>query len=211
MAFPLMLVATSCSDETPQAAEDRLCDIAQGSAADKQLRQVMRAETFTTHVGNTDARFVEKMRDRLRTYRAGESSPRTVQCEFFPNGKQGNGQATIDYGWSAVAEAEKDRNVKGTRRYELNGATGTSNDVATDLYVSCDLPGDLKEPSEKALLHADASFTMNLGAVKDHGTQDQQMSFLYAMTRKAAEALGCENKPLAGDPVVKPLTESTPS
>ncbi|MEV4949644.1 hypothetical protein [Streptomyces sp. NPDC053755] len=201
-----MLVATSCSDETPKAAADRVCAIAPGSAEDKLLRQVMRAETFSTDVGSRDSRFVEKMQDALR------SNPeyRTGQCEFHPNGKEGNGQATIDYGWSPVADADK---VPGadTRRYELNGAKGTSDDVMTHLYVPCDLPGELKPQSRKVLLHANAAFTVNLGAVKDHGTQDEQMSFLYSMARKAADVLGCENKPLAGDPVVKPLTGSTSS
>lgn len=187
-----------------------MCDISAGSAEDKLLRQVIRANSFESRVNNRTPDFVEKAQINLRGYPEGRVTQSVLQCEFLPNGQRVDGQATIEYRWSPLPDTEKAPDADETRRYQLNGATGTSHDVTTNLYVRCDLPGELSAPSKKLFLHTVASFTTNLGPVKDRGTQDQQMSFVYLMARRAAEALGCENKPLAKDPAVKPLTESTP-
>lgn len=71
------------------------------------------------------------------------------------------------------------------------------------LHVPCDLGGELSEPSRKAVLRADASLTVNRGKDVDQEMKARQLSFLYLMTREVTEALGCENKPLVKDPVVK--------
>lgn len=213
LALPLAVLTTACSGEEPAQAgppDDYVCDIASGSAEEKLLRQVIRADSFETRIGNRVPDFVEKMTINLRGKPEGRVTLSVRQCEYVPKGAHADGQATIEYRWAPLTEAETGRDPEGTRRYKFDGATGKSNDVMTNLYVRCDLPGELNAPSKKVLLHADASFTVNLGQVKDHGTQDQQMSFVHNMTRRATEVLGCENKPLAKDPVVKPLPESTP-
>ncbi|MEV5974322.1 hypothetical protein [Streptomyces sp. NPDC051921] len=205
-ALSLFAVTACSSSEEPQAGrpDDYVCAIPAGSAEDKLLRQVIRADSYETQNGNRTPRFVEKMQTNLRGLPAGQVTRSVRQCSYFPDGRRGDGQATIEYSWAQPADAKKGA-AKGARSYELNGATGTSDDVTTDLYVQCRLPGELADSSATVLLHADASFTVNLGAVKDHGTQDQQMDFVYRMARKATEALGCENEPLAKDPVAKPL------
>ncbi|MET9955485.1 hypothetical protein ABZ135_28615 [Streptomyces sp. NPDC006339] len=205
-----MLAGTACSGDAQEVAEDRLCSIDSGSAEDKLLRQVIRADSYRTQVDHTDSGFVERMQEELRTYPGAEATNPVRQCGYVPKGAV-EGQASVQFDWAPAADAKKGAGViEGTRTYDLNGATGRSHDVSTDLYVQCDMPDELSGASKKALLHANASFTVNLGNVKDHGTQDQQMSFVYQMARRAAEVLGCTNNPLAKDPVVKPLTESTP-
>ncbi|MGW2205321.1 hypothetical protein [Streptomyces sp. NPDC001774] len=212
-AIAALFAVTSCTTEAPPQAghpDNYVCAIASDSTEATLLRQVIRAETFSDRIGNRTPDFVEKMKASLRGNAEERVPPRLRQCEYFPDGQHGNGQATIEYSWVPLADAESDKDPDGTRRYRWDGATGKSHDVGTDIYVQCDMPGDLNARSKKLLLHAEASFTVNLGTVKDHGTQDQQMEFLYYMTRKATDVLGCENKPLAKEPVVKPLTESTP-
>ncbi|MET8508204.1 hypothetical protein ABZV60_26730 [Streptomyces sp. NPDC004787] len=203
-----LLAMTACgSSDEPQAGppDDYVCDISPGSTEEKLLLHVLRADSFTTRHGSPTHMFVERVQDRLRENAKDGSSYSVRQCEYFPNGKYGGGQATIEYDWSPLTAPEGGKDAEGTRHYELNGVAGESNDVMTDLYVRCDMPGALGTPSRKVLLHADASFTVNLGEVHDHGTQDQQMDFVYRMTRRATEVLGCENKPLEKDPVVKPV------
>lgn len=214
LALPLALVTTACSSEAPTQAgppDDYVCNIASGSVEEKLLHQVIRADSFKTRIGNRVPDFVEKMTVNLRGVPEERVTLSVRQCEYLPKGRSGDGQATIEYKWAPLAEVETGRDPEGTRSYRFDGATGKSNDVMTNLYVQCDLPGELNARSKKVLLHVDASFTVNLGPVKDHGTQDQQMSFVHHMARRATEVLGCENKPLAKEPVVKPLTESTPS
>ncbi|MFF4173958.1 hypothetical protein [Streptomyces sp. NPDC001744] len=216
--WPLLVVSvlftvTSCSDGTPSRAErpdDYACAVSAGSPEAKLLSQVMRTDSFTTRNGYRSPRFVEKAQDRLREYGEEGKTLAVRQCFFFPDGRSGDGQTTVEYGWAPLSDAQKGTDAAGTRRYRLNGATGRSGDVTTDLYVRCELPGELKEPSKKVLFHAGVSFTTNLGTVEDHGTQDQQMSFVYLMARRATELLGCENRPLAKDPVVRPLTGNAP-
>ncbi|MEU4266867.1 hypothetical protein [Streptomyces sp. NPDC026092] len=215
-SWPLLAVAalftvTSCAGEAPSQAghpDNYVCHISAESTEAELLLQVIRGETFTDRIGNRAPDFVEKMQINLRGYPENRITQPLRQCEYFPNGQHGNGQASIEYSWVPLADAESDKDPD-TRRYRWAGATGKSHDVSTDIYVQCDMPGDLNARSKKFLLRAEASFTVNLGTVKDHGTQDQQMEFLYYMTRKATDVLGCENKPLAKEPVVKPRTEST--
>ncbi|MFJ9825300.1 hypothetical protein ACIRSU_13155 [Streptomyces sp. NPDC101160] len=206
-----LFTATACgSSEEPQAEhpDDYVCDIASGSPEDKILRHVLRADTFTTLHGYRTPKFLEHMRTELREQPGHRTTYSVRQCSFFPDGRRGMGQANIDYMWSPLSDAKSNALVEGTRSYALNEATGTSNDVSTHLYVPCALP-DTPGPAKGLLLHAEGSFTVNLGAVKDHGTQDQQMEFVYRMTRRAAEALGCQNGPLKKTPLVTPLGATT--
>ncbi|MFG3348460.1 hypothetical protein ACGF1Z_25805 [Streptomyces sp. NPDC048018] len=184
-----------------------------GSPEEKSLHTVLRADTFRTAWHQPrDARFVEKMEENLR-HLADPAAMYTVSgCSYVPKGQVGIGRATIDFAWVPLDAAKKDPAYgrkdpadKESRTYRLNGATGVADDVSAGLYVSCVLPGELKEPSKRVLLHADSTYTGNLGPVHDHGTQDQQMDFVYRMARKATEVLGCENRPLEKEPVVKPV------
>ncbi|MFE5295702.1 hypothetical protein [Streptomyces sp. NPDC056632] len=207
------LALTACSSESAGPPEDRLCKVPAGSPEEKSLHTVLRADTFRTDWHQPrDARFVEKVEENLRNLADPAAMYTVTGCSYVPKGQVGIGRATIDFEWVPLDAAKKDPAYKRKdpadkepRTYRLNGATGVSNDVFTSLYVSCLLPGELKEPSKRVLLRTNAAFTVNLGPVHDHGTQDQQMDFVYRMTRKATEVLGCENKPLEKDPAVKPV------
>ncbi|MFD7975255.1 hypothetical protein [Streptomyces sp. NPDC059071] len=206
------LAVTSCASEPASPPKDRLCSVPAGSAEEQLLHTVIRTNTFRTESAQPrDQRFVERMEENLHNIGDPAATYTVSGCSYVPNGQADTGRAAIDFEWVPLDEVKKEPTEKGTREYRLNGATGNTNDVTTNLYVQCVMPGDLKEASKKVLLHTDAAFTVNLGPVHDHHTQDQQMAFVYRMTRRATEVLGCQNKPLTKDPVVEPLTESTSS
>ncbi|MFJ9578015.1 hypothetical protein ACIRQF_16810 [Streptomyces sp. NPDC101191] len=199
---------TACgSSEEPQAGppDDFVCDIQAKSPEQNLLLQIMRADTYTPQIDHRTPRFVENMQINLRGTPEYRVTSSVRQCEYFRNDGREAGQTTLTYRWVPLADAEKVAYPAETRRYRLNGATGWSHDTAAGLSVRCELPGDLEAPSKNVLLRADASFTVNLGPVHDHGTQDQQMEFVYRMARRATEALGCANKPLEKEPVVEPV------
>ncbi|MFF8597898.1 hypothetical protein ACF06M_04745 [Streptomyces sp. NPDC015238] len=207
----LLLAVTACgSGEEPQAGppDDYLCTVSPGSPEEKLLLRVLRVGSFTFGFNHLTPDFVEGMRINLRGKPEKLVTDGLVQCSYYPNGDRGFGQATIEFRWSSPADAKKDAAVEGARSYDLTGSAdviGVSHDVSTDLYVPCRLSGEPAERSKGVHLHATTSFTVNLGEVHDHGTQDQQMDFVYRMTRRATEVLGCENKPLEKDPVVTPV------
>ncbi|MEV6330837.1 hypothetical protein [Streptomyces sp. NPDC051909] len=196
---------TSCTSEPASPPENRLCKIPAGSVEEQLLHAVIRTKTFRTDSHQPrDQRFVERMEENLRNIADPAATYAVMGCSYVPNGQEGIGRATIEFEWEPLGDANKEALEKDTREYRLNGATGRSNDVTTSLYVQCLMPGELKAPSKKVLLHTDAAFTVNLGPIHDHHTQDQQMEFVYRMARRATEALGCQNKPLEKEPVVKP-------
>ncbi|WP_327168125.1 hypothetical protein [Streptomyces subrutilus] len=89
--------------------------------------------------------------------------------------------------------------------FDVNGIPGETNDIASRLFVPCDLPDPLRELSDKVWLRADTSYSVNIRRPKgDQTSKDRQTAFAYLMTRRVTEALGCENKPLEKAPVVKP-------
>ncbi|MGW7362997.1 hypothetical protein ACWGI8_06090 [Streptomyces sp. NPDC054841] len=213
LAIAALLTVTSCTSEAPQGGrpDDYLCDISAKSTEEKLLRQIMRADDFTTEINNREYRFAEKMNENLRLFPDSSRMYAVMACQYLPNGQKDIGRTRIEYKWVPRVDASGPSQEDETFSYDFGNAFGTSSDVTSTLDVTCVMPGDLREKSAKVSLHADASYTVNLGPVHDHGTQDEQITLLYLMTRRATESLGCENKPLAKEPVVKPLTASTPS
>ncbi|MFJ3905961.1 hypothetical protein [Streptomyces sp. NPDC090025] len=198
------LALTSCSPQPASPPEDRLCKVEPGSAEERLLRTVIRTKNFRTDwYQPSDRRWAERMEETLRDIADPAATYTVSGCAYVPNGQPGVGRATVNFAWVPSPVPARRPDDKESREYRVNGATGRSDDISTHLYVSCVLPGSLQESSRKVLLHADAAFTMNLGPVRDHGTQDQQLEFVYRMTHRATEVLGCENKPLAKEPVVK--------
>ncbi|MFD0147547.1 MULTISPECIES: hypothetical protein [unclassified Streptomyces] len=207
-AIATLFAVTSCTEEAPPQAgrpDNYLCDISAKSTEEELLRQIMRAENFTTNLNNRESRFVEKMNENLQLFPDDTRMYAVSACQYLPNGQKGGGRTSIDYEWVPRVDASKPSQESGTFSYDFVNAFGTSSDVTSTLDVICVMPGDLRERSKKVSLHAEASYTVNLGPVHDHGTQDEQMTLLYLMARRATESLGCENKPLAKEPVVKPL------
>lgn len=75
--------------------------------------------------------------------------------------------------------------------------------------MECRLPGKFGTLSKQVLLYAEASNTLNRGRDVDQAAKDRQVTFLYFMTRKATDALGCENDRLKKEPVAKPYATAS--
>ncbi|CAL9292609.1 hypothetical protein [Streptomyces sp. SudanB25_2051] len=85
----------------------------------------------------------------------------------------------------------------------VDGVRAETTDIIAAFHVACRLPGDLEGPSRKARLRFTLGNTVNMGR-EDPEAQKRHVAFLYVMAQRAVDALACENKPLQGDPVVKP-------
>ncbi|MFD3947739.1 hypothetical protein [Streptomyces sp. NPDC058579] len=209
-ATVLALAATACSSGDSGTQVEGLCGPSADSSAGTSLRQVLRTDDFTAQVLRSDDNFVREFKKDLREWPGGENSTSpSFVCKYVP--EDGKGHVLLDFAWSPANQPGKQRARESGPFYDLNGATGEVGDQSSGLYVSCALGGELSARSRKAVLRADLSLTVNRGETVDKAREAEQLSFLYYMTRAATEVLGCENKPLTKEPVVKPLTESSTS
>ncbi|MFD5750275.1 hypothetical protein [Streptomyces sp. NPDC127033] len=148
----------------------------------------------------------EKLPDELRAWKPGRTEYTVQACSFSPKiHKTGGGEALhVEFRWTSRSNPrEWGRPANEASYYNLNNVLGESDETLSRIRITCDLPGELSEPSQQTLLQAESSNTAYAGTEADKNTRDRQITFLYLMARKAVEALGCENNPLAKDPVAR--------
>ncbi|MET8508203.1 hypothetical protein ABZV60_26725 [Streptomyces sp. NPDC004787] len=205
----LALVAVSCSPGESGSQVEGLCGPSADSSAGRSLREVLGTDDFSTKVMQSDERFVREFKADLKEWQGGKNSTTpSYLCTYLPEGSEG--RVVLDFAWSPTEELSRQR-AQGGRFYDLNGASGRNGDLSSALFVTCDLGGELSSPSSKVLLRADAALTVNRGENLSPEREVRQLSFLYLMTREVTDVLGCENKPLKDEPVVKPLTAGAAS
>ncbi|MFC9427443.1 hypothetical protein [Streptomyces sp. NPDC056987] len=198
------MAATSCTDEKAAPPPDHPCGTEEESDARALLQQIMGTDKYNTTIRNTNSKLLEKMTEELQKMQPTESVMSFSTCLFRPKDSRDGGEAFgIDFTWTAREGSTERRLPYKVSYYNVNGALGEANDVTTRLRVPCDLPGKLRNKSSQASLLAEASNTLDREGESDQKARDQQFNFLYLMTRKATEALGCENNPLKEDPVAK--------
>ncbi|MFF6776432.1 hypothetical protein ACFY8W_23110 [Streptomyces sp. NPDC012637] len=203
-----MLAATACSSGDSGSQVEGMCGQPADSAAGKSLREVLGTDDFRTDVLKSDDSFVKEFTKDLKewTGHAGNSTSPSFLCRYKP--EDGKGHALLGFAWSPAGTPSEQR-AQGETFYDVNAATGSVSDGGASLYVKCDLGGELSGQAGRAVLRADVNLPVK-GEKPDEAAKTQQLSFLYLMTREVTEGLGCRNKPLAKDPVVKPRTESAP-
>ncbi|MEU9798289.1 hypothetical protein [Streptomyces sp. NPDC051000] len=212
LAVLAVLTLASCTSGEPEAKVDHLCAITPASEEDKLLRGIIRADSFETSIPNRTDRLVETLERALGEMGPTKETFASSTCRYSPPTRTES--AAFDVGWAPRTSKFVEPSLPEAGRFDVNGAFGESNHYSTMLFVRCDMPGDLAEPSKSAWLYAKASYTVNLGRTDiapadiDQPAKDRQTSLAYLMTRRVTEALGCENKPLAKPPVVKPLPTS---
>ncbi|MCX5413556.1 hypothetical protein [Streptomyces sp. NBC_00059] len=195
---------TSGDTAEPQS-KDELCRLGQDSAESTSLRRLVGENDISTEISNDDDDLVESMEDWLKPGGAEMSALPLRMCSYRPEAATGAHMVSLEFGWLPLDEAAgKAARLPGkVRHYDLDGATAQANDINAKLTVPCRMPGDLGDPSAKVLLEGKVSNTLLVGTDVEQKTVDQQVTFLYLMTRRATEALGCENDPLTEDPVVQ--------
>lgn len=203
-AVALALVAVSCSSGDSGSQIEGLCGPPADSAAGKALRDVLGTDDFTAEALTSDESFVKRSKEDLKEWRGGpnSTSPSFV-CRYTPDGS--DERVLLSFAWSPAEQPAKERAEGGTV-YDVSGATGSPGHLSAELFTPCTLGGELSEPSRKAVLRADATFTVDRGKDPDRQRETTELSFLYLMTREATEALDCQNQPLVKEPVVKPYS-----
>ncbi|MFF4245014.1 hypothetical protein ACFYY2_11140 [Streptomyces sp. NPDC001822] len=157
-----------------------------------------------TDISNDTDDLTESMRDWLQPGGAERSALPLRMCSYRPAKTTGARTVSIEFGWLPREEAGGSSEVLPgkVRRFTVNDATVQANDTLSRLTVPCRLP-DLEKASRKVLLRGEASNTLLVGTDVQRKTIEQQVTFLYLMTHRAAEALGCENDPLAKKPTIE--------
>ncbi|MDQ0797219.1 hypothetical protein [Streptomyces sp. B1I3] len=204
-AVALLWLATSaCTTDGKAAPEKEFCDVPTSSAEGKLVRDQLKAQNLRSTVFAETSDLVEGMQERLEEDLSEPTLPQAT-CSYAPRDTAGTKTLRIEFSWvPRNVEAGHGNKLPGPlSHYNVNGAVGEANDISSHLRVECVLPGADKKTSKQILLQGEASNTLLMGTEVQQKTIDQQVTFLYLMTRRATEALGCENDPLAKEPVVK--------
>ncbi len=199
-----VLALTSCTSGGSEAKAANPCEIRADAQEGALVRGILSVESFETKASKSTSELTDKMRFVLRNMKPGKDSASNAACTYGSTDGQRDARAVFSFGWSpreAVAEPTR----PGDSAYDANGSRATASTTASALLVQCDLPGDLAAESRRVWLSADAYFSFTPSApAADQAAKDRRATLTYLMTRRVTEALGCENKPLAQAPVVKP-------
>ncbi|MCP9958819.1 hypothetical protein [Streptomyces sudanensis] len=202
----LVALAASCDTEpesVPTAASKNPCAVDEGSGGEKLLQAVLRSERFKSQYATTE-QLAQRLGQDLRKMKPGSSSGVRQMCHYLPDPPQEVRRLTIELDWTSPGLADRSGvPPEDYTHYTVNGVHAETTDIIAKFRVVCRLPGDLAEPSRRAQLRFTLGNTVNMGS-EDPEAQKRHVAFLYLMAQRATEALGCENKPLQGAPVVKP-------
>lgn len=213
MVVALAIVASGCTsgDSAEPQAKDELCELDAGTSESATLRQLLGEDEISTVISNGDDDLTESMRDWLKPGGPKRTALPLRMCSYRPEKSAVARMVSIEFGWQPRDVAgSKTRELPGkVHHYDVNDATVQANDIVSQLTVPCRMPAGLEKASQKALLQGTAANTLLVGTEVPQKTIDQQITFLYLMTRRATEILGCENNPLTKKPVVK--ASPTPS
>ncbi|MEU9798291.1 hypothetical protein [Streptomyces sp. NPDC051000] len=207
-ALVCVLALASCTSGDSEAEAANLCGISASSEEEGLVREILTTEDFETKAYKSTNALVDKTTWAVQHMRPGKDSYFTAACRYELDDRQRGAYAIFSFGWSPRATSDA-LTSPGSASYAWNGAGGVASDIGATLLVQCDLPGELGAQSKNVRLSADVMFSFRPSRpVADQAAKDQRMTLTYLMTRRVTEALGCENKPLAKPPVVKPLPPS---
>ncbi|MET9469454.1 hypothetical protein ABZY44_32615 [Streptomyces sp. NPDC006544] len=201
------LTLASCTSGEPEARSEQSCGISPSSQEGLLLRGILHAETFETLLYSSTREVAATLRHTLPETSPEKRTHQKSTCALWAAGQNGADRVTFSFGWVPRASKEVDEQLSEGVPFEAEGgAFGQASATDTVLYVGCELPAELGEPSKSAWLRARASHNVSPPRTDiDQAVRDQQTALTYLMARRITDALGCENKPLEKPPVVKPL------
>lgn len=204
MAVVLCVLAlASCSSGGSDAEAANPCGVSPPSQEEELAREILGTRDFETKADGSTERLVDKMERALPVIGPDKHVFFTEACDYSTDQAGRQVQATFVPGWLFRTSEEP---LLPGQPYSVNGVRGASGDSRSGLVVACDMPGELREASQKVWFTADITFTSSPSLPKvDQAERDRRMTLTYLMARRVTDALGCENKPLAKPPVVKPL------
>ncbi|MGW4231419.1 hypothetical protein ACWEF9_19345 [Streptomyces sp. NPDC004980] len=203
----LAFAASGCAAEEGKGqAKDELCRLDTGTSESATLRQLLGEDDIRTDISNDADDLTESMQDWLKPGGPERTVLPLRMCSYRPETPAVPRMVSIEFGWQLRDVAgNKAGDLPGkVHHYTVNDATVQANDIVSRLTVPCRMPGGLEKASQKVLLQGKAANTLLVGTDVQQKTIDQQITFLYLMTRRATEALDCQNDPLTKKPAVKP-------
>lgn len=128
-------------------------------------------------------------------------------CLFQRVAGEPGGSVRISFQWATPEKGKvAGRPLRDARRYVVNGLPAEANEGDAKLSFSCVMPGDLRGASRQAQLVGWVALTGGPRQGLQSDGDVRHVTLAYLMAQRAVEALGCENEPLRGEPVVKPGT-----
>lgn len=207
----IFLVASCDGGSKEELSGDYLCDLPSSSLEKEAvLKEIGAGEVRTTiFAGPSD--LVESVRSELRKVESGKDVLPIHVCLF--QGAAGGSAASdseasvrIMLQWAVPNRGKAaGRPLRDASHYVVNGLPAEANEGDAKFSFSCVMPGEFRDASRQAQMVGWASLTggPRKGSQRDWDVRHVALSYL--MAQKAVDALGCENKPLQGDPVVKPV------
>ncbi|MCQ0022915.1 hypothetical protein M4914_08080 [Streptomyces somaliensis DSM 40738] len=187
-------------------ADDYLCHLQSESVERDAVLKTLDADEVKTMIFAVPSDLTEDLERELRRLESGEDSLPSNVCLFEGAAGDSNGSVRIMFQW-AMPESSKGagRALRNANRYEVNGLPAEASEGDAKLSFSCVMPGELHDASRQARLVGWVSLTGGPRRGPREGWDIRYVTLSYLMAQKAVDALGCENKPLKGDPVVKPV------
>ncbi|WP_411105807.1 hypothetical protein [Streptomyces sp. cmx-4-9] len=209
-ALLAVVMLASCSSGEPEAKSGQPCGVSASSEEGVLLKEILGAQEFEALVYNSTDDVATTLRSALPGMSpAGRTSPKQT-CALWAAGQNGGDRVTFSFRWVSRTSTEAEQPLPDAVPFQTaGGAHGQANDTDTAMLVTCEMPGELGGPSKAAWLQAKASRPAGPPRTDvDQAARDRQTALTYLMARRVTDALGCENKPLAEPPVVKPAPGS---
>ncbi|KAF0647422.1 MULTISPECIES: hypothetical protein [Streptomyces] len=199
------LLGSSCgtSGEEEGLASDLLCDVSVGSPAGDAVRKTLGHSEVETTIFAVPSRLVQRMEDGLREWTAEEGALPTDVCLFQRHAAEGDRSVRISFQWISRSESRK-RDLRDATDYVVNGVPAQVNEIRSEVTFPCFMPGDNRMKSRQLHLVGRAAFTAEGPGESREAMDVRHVTLAYLMAQKAVKALGCENEPLQGEPVVQP-------
>ncbi|MCX4801409.1 hypothetical protein OG594_07040 [Streptomyces sp. NBC_01214] len=202
-----VVMLASCTSGEPEAKNEQSCGISPSSEEGALLKGILRAEGFESLIYNSTSEAATALRHALPETTPESRMSTKMTCALWVAGQNGGDRVTFSFGWVSRASKKAEEPLPNGIPFEADGGVfGQTNDTETSLFVACEMPGKLGEPSKSAWFHANALHNVSPPRTDiDQTVRDRQTALTYLMARRVTDALGCENKPLEKPPVVKPL------
>ncbi|MEV5443064.1 hypothetical protein AB0N23_11070 [Streptomyces sp. NPDC052644] len=202
-----LLVASCGAPERAEEklADDYLCDLPVKSEERRMVQEELGSDDFHTTIFATPGNFASRMEGLLRNRESGKDSPPTDVCLFRWDTGGTDTSVRMSFQWGEPVEKKAaGRSPLEARTYGVNGLPAEAGAIEAKLSFPCVMGGKNRVQSQRVQLIAWAAFLdkARTGSRSDRGTGRSALTYL--MAQRAADALGCENEPLRGEPAVKP-------
>ncbi|MEU3449686.1 hypothetical protein AB0H29_21090 [Streptomyces thermolilacinus] len=202
------LLASSCATgggEESSLGPDYLCDAPEGTRVASALSETLGRGRFETTVFAMPADLVRRVEGDLRQWTPEEGALPTDVCLFQHQAADGDRSVRISFQWVS-RDGQRKRGLPDATGYEVSGVAAQTNEIRSEITFPCVMPGEGRALSQRVHLMGRAAFTGERTGETREAKDVRHLTLTYLMAQRAVEALGCENKPLRGEPVVKPGT-----